>query len=95
LNPNEFSSSASQLAKLSKNKLSSKADKIVQQAGKKIDKLQDLPNDLHLLITFYLAPIELIFNLQMLSRYWRKYTKDPKIWELLNKVKPLEVGERL
>ncbi len=57
-----MSSNSSLYSKLTKEKLLLKADRIAAQKNKTHDKLQDLPADLQLVITFYLAPRDLVFN---------------------------------
>ena len=50
---------------------------------------------MQLLVTLYLSPKDHVFSLVPLSRFWKKYAKDPRIWTYLDKVRPLLVGERL
>ena len=71
---------------------------IKQRQIKKVqvtDKLGELPYELQLMITFYLTPKEIVLCIKNLSRQWRKYVKDSKLWELLDKVKQLSINERL
>lgn len=43
----------------------------------------------------YLEARDVVFSLQGLSTYWRKFAKNPSIWKHLDKVKKLKISERL
>ncbi|CDW85295.1 protein kinase domain containing protein [Stylonychia lemnae] len=59
------------------------------------DKLGQLPYELQLMITFYLSPKEIVLIIKNLSNQWRKYVKDSKLWQLLDKQRHLTINERL
>ena len=45
------------------------------------DKLSErLPFELQLVFTFYLTTKDIVLLLSNISKYWRKYTKDQKLW---------------
>jgi len=76
-------------------KLSENLDQIKSKAPMEEDKLQAFPDDLQLHIILFLSPKDLVFNVQSLSLYWKKYAKSPLLWSILNKQKPLSIGQRL
>lgn len=47
------------------------------------------------MIAFYLSAKDLALILKNLSRYWNKYVKDQKLWQMIDKVKALTINERL
>ena len=49
------------------------------------DKLKEFPYELQIFFTLYLSPKDLVFSLQNLSKYWRKYVNDQITWQLMNK----------
>jgi len=47
------------------------------KAKKKVDKLQNLPNELQLFVMVMLDPKEWVLRLQKCSKYWKEYVQNP------------------
>lgn len=55
-----------------------------------------MPNELQLLMCLYLTSKDMITTLQTLSRYWRGFVKNKKLWKAyVALVRPLGIKERL
>jgi len=59
-----------------------KKPSVKKEAAIKVsDKLRDsLPYELQLMFTFFLTSKDIVLLLSNISRYWRKFAKDQKLW---------------